>query len=186
MANEIVTPKFRAAFVALVRPSAPPNNPEAEKKFSVRAVFMPDANIEDMKKAAQAVAVAKWGDKVPKTLRSPFRTNEELDTPIPGIPDDAIVMTFSAKEGQFSPAINLVDSDNNQVDETEVYAGRWMLAQVRPFAYENAGNRGISFALLNVQLRDNDEPLGKGRIPASKAFEAVGGGGAKTAGGLFD
>jgi hypothetical protein len=94
--SKIVTPTFRAAFCGLFRPSAPRENPDAKKKFSVRAVFMPDTDISDLKKAAAAIVTEKWGKNPPKNLRSPFRLNEELDNPIPGIPDDAVVMTFSA------------------------------------------------------------------------------------------
>lgn len=186
MSDTTITPEFRAAFVGLMRPTAPRENPEGAKKYSVRAVFMPDTDLSAMKKMAQAAAVAKWGDKVPKTMRSPFRTNEELENPIPGIPDDAVVMTFSAAEDRRP---GLVDANlNDIIDESEVYSGAWFRAQVRAYAYDAAGNKGVSFGLSNVQKLRDDEPLGKGRIPASKAFEAVGGApsSSKTASGLFD
>jgi hypothetical protein len=76
-------------------------------------------------------------------------------------------------------------------DETEVYSGAWYRAQVRAFAYENAGNKGVSFGLQNVQKLRDDDPLGSGRIPASKAFEPVDvpagatGGSGKTATSIF-
>jgi Protein of unknown function (DUF2815) len=183
--EKLITPAFRAAFVGLFRPTAPRENPDAAKKYSVRAVFMPDVDLAAMKQAAQAAAVAKWGDKVPKTMRSPFRTNEELENPIPGVPDDAIVMTFSSSEDR-KPG--LVDAKlQDIIDESEVYSGAWFRAQVRAYAYDAAGNKGVSFGLENIQKLHDDEPLGKGRIPASKAFEAVAGAsGSKTAGGLFD
>ena len=185
MADKLITPEFRAAFVGLFRATAPKENPNGAKKYSIRAVLMPDADIGALKAAAKAAATEKWGNNPPKTMRSPFRLNEELDNPIPGVPDDAIVMTFSANEDRRP---GLVDANlNDIIDDSEVYSGAWFRAQVRPYAYDQAGNKGVAFGLENVQKTRDDEPLGKGRIPASKAFEAFGGGGSgKTAAGMFD
>jgi hypothetical protein len=185
MADNIITPEFRAAFVGLFKATAPKDNPAGAKKFSMRAVFMPDADISALKREAMIAAEEKWGaGKVPKTIRSPFRTNEELENPIPGVPDDAVVMTFSANEDRRPGVVdkNLQDI----IDDSEVYSGAWFRAQVRAYAYDNAGNKGVSFGLQNVQKTKDDEPLGRGKVPASKAFEAFGGGASKTAGGMFD
>jgi len=184
MADKLITPEFRAAFCGLFRPSAPRDNPDGKKKYSVRAVFAPDTDISALKAAAKAAVADKWGSNPPKTLRSPFRTNEELDNPIPGVADDAVVMTFSANEDRRP---GLVDAQlNDIIDDSEVYAGAWFRAQVRAYAYEQAGNRGVAFGLENVQKLRDDDPLGGGRMPASKAFEAFGSPAGKTAAGMFD
>lgn len=184
MADKIITPEFRAAYCGIFRATAPKENPDGKKKFSMRAVFMPGANIDELKKAAAHVAGEKWGKNVPKNVRSPFRTNEELDNPIPGVPDDAIVMTFSANEDR-RPGI--VDKNlNDIIDDSECYSGAWFRAQVRPYCYDQAGNKGIAFGLENVQKVRDDEPLGSGRMPASKAFEAFGGSSGKSAAGMFE
>ena len=186
MADNVITPEFRAAFVGLFKATAPKENPNGAKKFSMRAVFMPDADMTTLKQQAQIAAEEKWGaGKVPKTIRSPFRFNEELENPIPGVPDDAVVMTFSANEDRRPGVVdkNLQDI----IDDSECYSGAWFRAQVRAYAYDNAGNKGVSFGLQNVQKTRDDEPLGKGKVPAAKAFEAFGGGSSsKTAGGMFD
>lgn len=183
MAEKLISPEFRAAFVGLFRATAPKDNPNGAKKYSIRAAFPPDADIKAMKAAAQQAAAEKWGNNIPKTGRSPFRTNEELDNPIPGIGDDWIVMTFSANEDRRP---GLVDKNlNDIIDESEVYSGAWFRAQVRPYAYDQAGNKGVAFGLENVQKTRDDDPIGGGRMPASKAFEGFGGG-SKTASGMFD
>ena len=185
MADKLITPEFRAAFVGLFRATAPRENPNGAKKYSLRAVFLPDTDLTALKQAAHAVAQEKWGANVPKTLRSPFRFNEQLDNPIPGVPDDAVVMTFSANEDRRPGVVDA--SLNDIIDETECYSGAWLRAQVRPYVYETSGNRGVSFGLENVQKTRDDDPLGRGRMPASKAFEAFGGASAgKSAGSFFD
>ena len=185
MAENIITPEFRAAFVGLFKATAPKDNPNGAKKYSIRAVFMPDADLTSLKQQAAQAATEKWGDKVPKTIRSPFRLNEELENPIPGVPDDAVVMTFSANEDRRPGVVDKHLQDI--IDDSECYSGAWFRAQIRAYAYDNAGNKGVSFGLQNVQKTKDDEPLGKGRIPANKAFEAFGGGSTKaSASNLFD
>ena len=172
MADNLNTPRFRAAFISVFKATKPREaKPDQAPKYSVRAVFPPDTDLKDLKAAAAACATEKWGDKIPKGLRSPFRKNEELDNPIPGIGDDWTVMTFSANEDR-RPGI--VDAKlNDIINEDDVYAGAWYRAQVRPYAYDQQGNKGVSFGLQNVQKLKDDEPLGAGRTPANKAFESV-------------
>jgi hypothetical protein len=186
MAENIITPEFRAAFISVHKATSQKNadGTTSKPKFSIRAVFPADADLKQMKGEAQDAAEGKWGaGKVPKTMRSPFRLNAELDKPVPGIPDDWIVMTFSANEDRRPGVVDA--SLQDIIDPTQVYNGAWFRAQVRAFAYENAGNKGVSFGLQNVQkLRDGD-PLGGANQPAAKVFEAFGTP-AKTAGGMFD
>lgn len=185
MADNMITPDFRAAYCGLFRASAPKDNPNGAKKYSVRALFPANTDLSALKQAAAQAASEKWGNNIPKALRSPFRTNGEIDNPIEGIPEDWIVMTFSANEDR-RPGI--VDANlQDIIDEKECYSGAWYRAQVRPYAYENAGNKGVSFGLQNIQKLRDDEPLGAGNRPANKVFTAVSGGDApKNAGNLFD
>lgn len=186
MSDNILTPTFRAAFISIFKATkAKDAGDDAKAKFSIRAVFPPDTDISELKRQAQIAAEEKWGaGKVPKTVRSPFRTNEELENPIPGVADDAVVMTFSSTEDR-KPGI--VDANlNDIIDSSEVYSGAWFRAQVRAYGYDNKGNKGVSFGLQNVQKIKDDEPLGRGAMPASKAFSAVGGGSGKTATSVFD
>lgn len=183
MADNILTPYFRAGFISVFKPSKPANSNQ-DPKYSIRALFPPNTDLSALKKAAEQVAKAKWPAGVPKTMRSPFRRNEELENPVPGIGDDWIVMTFSAPADR-RPGI--VDAKlQDIIDEVEVYPGAWYRAQVNPFAYEQQGNKGVSFGLVNVQKIKNDEPLGSGRVPANKAFDAVETAEGSDAGSLFD
>ena len=194
MADNMLTPIFRAAFCALFKAVKPKNSqPDKAPEFSIRACFPPDTDLSAMKAAASEAAREKWGDKLDdkkfvEKMNSPFSTNDELDNPIQGIGDDWIIMTFSAKEAH-RPGI--VDKKLQDIlDEEEVYSGAWFRAQVRAYAWENTGKKGVSFGLQNVQKIKDDEQIGAGRMPASKAFEAVPdedapATGAKTAGALF-
>lgn len=190
MSDNILTPEFRAGFISIFKATSNKNadGTMSAPKFSVRACFPPTTDLSLLKKEAAAVATEKWGNQIPKTLRSPFRKNEELDNPVVGLGDDWIIMTFAANEDS-RPGI--VDAKlQDIIDDSQVYSGAWFRAQVRAYAYDKAGNKGVSFGLQNVQKLRDDDPIGKGKMPASKAFEAVGGGQASTAGSnaaaLFD
>lgn len=186
--DNLITPDFRAAFISVFRATSMKNadGTDSSPKYSIRAAFPPTAKLDALKKEAQAAATEKWGDKIPKTLRNPFRRNEELDNPIVGIGDDWIIMSFSANADR-RPGI--VDAKlQDVIDDSDIYSGAWYRAQVRAFAYDKAGNKGVSFGLQNVQKLRDDDPLGNGRIPASKAFESVdvpAGAGGKTATSIF-
>ncbi len=173
MAENLVTPEFRAAFISVFRATSMKNTDgtTSKPKYSIRAAFPPTAKLDALKKEAQAAAVEKWGDKLPKTLRNPFRLNEELEAPIVGIGDDWIIMSFSANEDRRPGVVDAKLQDI--IDDADVYSGAWYRCQVRAFAYDTAGNKGVSFGLQNVQKLRDDDPLGNGRIPASKAFEPV-------------
>lgn len=182
----MLTPEFRAGFVALFKPSKPKGT-EQDPKFSVQAFFPPTTDLKPIKAAAQEALVAKFGadqTKWPKTLRSPFRKNVELDKPSPGIPDDWIVMTFSATQDR-KPG--LVDHKlQDIIDDSQVYSGCWMRAEINAYAYDRQGNKGVAFGLNNVQKLRDDEPIGTAKMPASKVFEAVEGGAESGAAAFFD
>lgn len=183
----LICPEFRGAYVQIMRPKAQKqeDGTMGAAKYSIRAAFPPSADLSGLKAAAAQAATDKWGDKVPKTIRSPFRLNEELDNPVAGLDDDWTIMTFSAPETS-KPGV--VDNKNQDIiDETEVYSGAWYIAQVNAYAYDRAGNKGVTFGLLNVRKQKDDEPLGTGKQKASKAFEAFAPApAAKGAGSLFD
>lgn len=186
MTENVLTPEFRAAFISVFKATASknPDGTMSKEKFSIRAAFPPSTDLSALKKQAGQAALDKWGDKPPKNLRSPFRTNEELENPVQGIGDDWVIMTFSANADRRPGIVDAKVQDI--IDEAEVYSGAWYRAQVRAFAYDMSGNKGVSFGLQNVQKLRNDDPLGGGRTPASKAFTAVEGAGEKSAGSMFD
>jgi len=186
-AEKLITPNFRAAYISVFRATSmkQADGSEGAPKFSIRACFPPTADLSALKKEAELAAREKFGDKIPKTLRSPFRLNEELDNPVVGIGDNWVIVSFSANADR-RPGI--VDAKlQDIIDDADVYSGSWYRAQVNAYGYDKAGNKGVAFGLQNVQKIKDDDPIGNGRIPASKAFEPVEGAaeGAKTATSIF-
>lgn len=184
MADKMLTPEFRCGFQALFRALPPKDNANGAKKYQIRALFPPTTDLSAMKAAAAQAATDKFGSNVPKNLRSPFRLNEELDKPFADIGDDWIVMTFTANENSRP---GLVDANlQDIINEADVYSGAWFRAEVQPYGYDNAGNKGVAFGLENVQKLRDDGAIGSGRTPANKAFTPVAVAGAtKSASNIF-
>ena len=163
MADAIMTPEFRVSFPAVFKPKRQKGDDTSEPKYGLTMLFPKGADLSKLKAAAQEAVKEKWGDKPPKSLRSPFRDQGEKE--YEGYVEGAVFVSASSKQKP-----GLVDRQRQDIiDETEFYPGCYARATLRAFAYDNNGNKGVAFGLNNVQkLRDGD-PLG-GRTRAQDDF----------------
>jgi len=184
MADNVPTPEFRASFVYIFTPQ---KAMEAGKpdKFTCTMLFALGADLSKMKKAATEALQEKFGARLndpafKARLRSPFRDQGEksYDGYVPG----AIFVTATSKDRP-----GLVDQNlNDIIDPSQFYSGAYARATVRAFAYDKAGNVGVSFGLQNIQKLRDGESL-SGRMKAQDEFEAVKVEGAPAAAGsMFD
>lgn len=169
------TPQFRISFPSLFQPKL--NELSGKMEYSCVALFPKGADLTELKNAASAAAVEKWGaDKIPAGLKSPFRNQGEKD--YGGYVADAVFMTL--KSGN-KPGI--VDANVKAIiDPSKVYAGVWAIAHVNAYAYDNKGNRGVAFGLEHLQIVKDDEPL-DGRVKVDAAFKPIAGAGTGAAAG---
>lgn len=165
MSENIMTPEFRVSFPSLFRASR--FNESAEPKYAVTMLFPKNTDLNPLKREAERAAKEKWGDKIPKGLKTPFRDQGDFDHE--GYESGAIFIRATSKQ---RPGV----VDNNVqavVDEGEVYPGCFARATVRAYAYDVPGNKGIAFGLQNLQkLRDGD-PI-SGRSKPEDDFSPVG------------
>jgi hypothetical protein len=171
MAN-VLTPKFRVSYPSLFK--AKLNEMSNKHEYSVVAVFPKDADLSALKKAVTDVLIEKLGaDKAkwPKNLKSPFRDQgeKEKDGVLPnGYEAGAIFMTLKSAQ---KPGV--VDANVQPIiDESEFYAGCWAHATIRPYYYDQKGNKGVGFGLQNVQKLSEGEPL-SGRVNAVSEFAPI-------------
>lgn len=178
--GNIVSPVARASFVNVFRPAKPMAGSNGEPKYTITLLFPKDADLALLRKAAGDAAKEKWGDKIPKGLRSPFRDQGEKD--YDGYEAGCTFVTATSK--QRPGIVDGVGADI--VEERDLYSGSYVWASLRAFAYDNAGNRGVAFGLQNVQKIKDGDPLG-GRSRPSDDFKPVAGAAsAKGAAGMFD
>jgi hypothetical protein len=201
MANEntrVITPEAILSYPHVFTPQAPParkGEQEGEPKYSAAFVFTKEAQATKayaaLRAAANSVLKAVWGGgiRVGKKkftlkqaldaghLNTPFRT----DWAEKGYPEGSIYINARSKA---KPGIVSSIPDPNKInpktgkpmpmtieDEDAVYPGVIVRASVTAFTYDTAGNRGVSFALNNIQvIRDGDRL--DSRVAAESEFES--------------
>ena len=167
--GNIKTPKGMLSYPHLFEPQTPPNG--TEPVYSCSLVFDADTDITALKKAADDAAAEKFGPKWrDKNLRMPFRDDGEEKGYSPG----SVFINIKSRQ---APGIvdryPGTDGLPRVIDNPEdLYPGCYVMASLRPFAYDTAGNRGVSFALQNVQKLDEGKRI-DGRVNAKDEFEAT-------------
>ena len=173
----LVTPKATLSFPHFDQPQQPQPGSGGKAKYSGVFVFAAGTDLAPLKAAVMAAAEAKWPGKAAamfksNALRSPFRTDGESKGYAEG-------STFISARSEQKPGLVYLHAgaDNKparvaDADVREVfYPGAQVRAQLRAFAYDSNGNKGVSFALNNVQ-KLGDGPRLDNRQDAVDAFEA--------------
>jgi hypothetical protein len=175
--TNVVTPKARLAFPALFEARSYNNQPA---KFSCVLVFDKEAQateaFQNMKKAASAAARAKFGDKPPKGMKSPFRPGSDKEG-TEGFDDDCVFITVSSKKQPKVVDRKKVDGKFPVItDEDRLYPGCFVRASLNAYGYDTSGNRGVSFGLNNLQFVDDGERIATGGASSPEsAFDEVDG-----------
>lgn len=176
MAN-VTTPKFRASYPKLFKPEK--NDLNGKMEYSVVALFKKGEDLSKLKNACEQVLIDEFGadkSKWPKNLKSPFRdqADKEKDGVMPpGYEAGALFVTLKSIH---KPGV--VDKNVQPImDEAEIYAGCFLHATVRPYYYDQKGNKGIALGLQNIQKLEDGDPIGGGRAKAESEFAPVEGSG---------
>lgn len=154
--SRILTPEFRVSFPKVFKAEAFQEG--QEPKYSIVMLFPKKMSpvmqklFDQMKALAAATAKAKWGDKMPKNLRSPFRDGSEKD--LPGY-EDVIFVSASSK---IKPGL-VNENAEPLLGPEEFYPGCYAHAYVTCFAYDMAGNRGVSFGVSTIQKIKDGTPF---------------------------
>lgn len=149
-----------------------------KEKFTATFVFAPGTDLAALEAAANEAAEDRFGSKGPAMLksgaiRSPFRSDaaakgyEDGSTFINTRSDrqPGLVYLHAGPDGK-SPA------EVEQQDITEVfYPGALVRASVVAFAYDTGTNKGVSFALNNIQKLGDGARLDN-RVKATDEFDA--------------
>jgi len=159
----VLTNMGQIAFAAVIDPK---ENLNGEMKFSCVFLFEKGSDTHnELKRAATAAAKAKWGDKIPADLRNPIRDGSEKEY------EGFAGMLYISPTAKKKPGI--VDQRNKPVTSDDViYSGCWVRVHVNAFAYDQKGNKGVSFGLENIQVLGDGDPF-SGRKRADQVFQPV-------------
>lgn len=156
MANDrkiVMTPEFRLSYPHLFEA----REYQGKTGFSMTMVFPKGADLTQLKAAVKAALDAKFPNGI-KNPRNPFQDgNEKVEEWGESFRDT----TYVRAQSQYRPKV--VDANRTEIlDSEKVYPGCYCRALVAAYAYDNAGNRGVSFSLEAVQFLRDGERLGGG------------------------
>lgn len=163
--TKVVTGKVRFCYAHVFEPASVGDD-ATNLKYSVSILIPKDdtntiARIEAAVEAAKVAGTAKFGGKVPKTLKSPLRDGDEER-------DDEVYAghMFLTANSTIKPGV--VDKDLDPIlDKSEFYSGCYGRASINFYAFNTAGNKGIACGLQNLQkLEDGERLAGIGSTPA--------------------
>lgn len=165
----LLTPEFRVSYPNVFKPQR--NKLNGKDEYSLEAVFPKGADLSKLMKAAEDVLIERWGadkSKWPKGLRNPFKDQSMKTKDVDGKqvlaePYEAGAIFLNLKSEQRPGVVN--EQVQDIVDQKEFYPGCWARASVNAYAYDQAGNRGVNFGLVNVQKVKDGDPLGKRTRP---------------------
>lgn len=187
MAN-VITPVFRVSYPNVFKPQL--NKMSGQEEYSLVALFPKGADLTALKQEAQRALEEKFGKDQkswPKNIKTPFRDQAERAKNVDGkevLPagHEAGAIFMNLKSKQRPGLVDGLNKNEDIISESDFYAGCYAKASVRAYAYDQKGNRGVSFGLQNIQKVKEGEPL-TGKMKASDEFSPVEGGG--TGGDLF-
>ena len=165
--RKVMTPEFRASFANVFQPHAFPGQ---EPKYSIVMLFPKSTDLTELKKLAQEAVEEKWPDiaKRPANLRNPFRDGDVEKPDMDGYRGQ----TFVTASSKMKPGV--VDSELVPIiDVNDFYSGCYARATVVAYAYDRAGNQGVSLGLQNVQKIRDGEPF-SGRSKPEDDFTPLG------------
>ncbi len=173
--TKLITPKAVLSYEHLFEPTAPEDS-NAEPQYSCTLVFEEETDLSDLYETVDAIGKKKWGEeyfsqKKSGDLRLPFRKDKLTER---GYPPGSIYINVRSK---LSPGIvSRYAGDDGKperiTDPGQIYSGCIVRASLNAFAYDRAGNRGISLGLNNIQKLADGERL-DGRLKAEDDFEAL-------------
>jgi len=164
---QTITPSGTAHYVNVFRPGKPMDAAK-EPQYSITLVINPDhPKLAALRAKVIEVATKKFGAKAQQMLekgqlKDPIRDGNEKDDE--HFKDKVFITARSNDKPQ------VVDTDAEPVmDPDGFYSGCLARADVYIFAYEKAGNKGVSLILNSVQKLGDGERL-SGRRSAAAAF----------------
>jgi len=177
MSKKLVTPEFRVSYPNIFK--ARKNDLNGREEYSVVALFAKGADLKALQDLCLAALTEKFGadqKKWPANLRTPFRdqadrgkTNDAGKVVLPdGYEAGAKYVNFKSNQRP-----GLVDRAAQPIlDSSEFYPGCYARATVTAKAYDQAGNRGVSLYLQNLQKTRDGQPFGT-RAKAEDDFAPI-------------
>lgn len=163
------------------------STPGGKDKYSVSLVFTkeelakPESAklFQAMQDAARAAGVAKFGDQLDTLLKSPaFHRGFRRDWETKGYPEGSVFINARSEQrpglvySYAAPGTTTPARVPDDKIDTVFYPGALVRASVTAFAFINSGNKGLGFAINNLQFIADGERLDN-RVAAEAEFTVL-------------
>jgi len=174
---QIVTPRCDSSAYCYLLKAQPAMEKGKPDQYSITLMWdedeegEPNPKLAKLRNAIEEVAVAKFGKDAPKKLKSgqlssPLRPGSDKEGT--NAEEDFAGKVFMTLRSTDKPQV--VDADLEPImDSMDVYSGVIGRADIWLYAYDKAGNKGVSCIINSFQKLDDGERK-SGRRPASAAF----------------
>ena len=168
--TRVVTGKVRFSYFSAL--TARKNELNGKEEFSTQ-VLVPKSDTETvsaLKNAAKEALVAKFGDKIPKTVRNPLRDGD-TETKSDGSPlgPEYVGHYYFNTKSMTKPGA--VDAHGHDIlGSQDIVSGDYGRVSLNAYAYDQAGNKGVSFGLNNIMLVAKGDSLGGAKPSAAADF----------------
>lgn len=159
------TPPGIGSFVTLLEPKA---NDKGQMYFSLSILFAKTRTkeLDPLRALVQTAAVGLFGPNAMALMQSGVLKNPIRDGDAMYLQDAGLYKAYKGcffisarRESKFGKPM-IIDAAKNEVFTAEdVYSGCLLRASISVFAYNKAGNKGVSFGLNNVQVLRKGERL---------------------------
>ena len=166
--TKVITGKVRFSYVHVFEPTAVSEGSD-DKKYNI-SIIIPKSDKVTLKKiekaieAAKQLGAARWGGKIPKSLKLPLRDGDmERD-------DECYADSYflSAKS---SSKPGIVDANLDEIiSKDEFYSGCYGRAAINFYPFDINGSKGIAVGLQNLQKLEDGERLGGSFSSAAEDF----------------
>lgn len=175
MSTRVVTGKVRFSYFSAL--TARKNEMNGKEEFSTQ-VLVPKQDTEtvnQLKAAAKAALTAKFGDKIPKTVKNPLRDGDtEVKSDGAPLGDEYKGHFFFNTKSTTKPGA--VDAHGHDIlGSQDIVSGDYGRVSLNAYAYDQAGNKGVSYGLNNIMLLAKGDSLGGAKPSAASDFGVVAG-----------
>lgn len=148
-----ITCPVRIAFPSLDKPRT--NDQSGKQQYQATLLFPVGADVSVLRDAVREMAAAKFGPAVnPTSLRMPLRSQDDRAEKYAGFEKGGVFLNTSS---QYAPVVIGPNGDEiAATDQSQVYAGIWARVKLTCYAYDQSGNRGVSFGIVSLQKVADD------------------------------
>jgi hypothetical protein len=173
----ILTPEFRIHYPKVFEADSF-NGGAMKWSFVMMFPKENEAELAEMKQLMAKAIEKKWSGGKPSGLRNPLRDGDEdrADKDEFGGMLFANAQEYTTKrDGSMKnrPPVLVADAQGNvveMVDPSDMYAGCWCRAKISASAYDNMGNKGISFYYQSLFKVRDDEVISTGGFDAKSDY----------------